>query len=142
MSNFIDLTGQQFGKLTVIERVKKQGDKRTYWKCLCECGKETVVWAGNLRRNHVTSCGCARAKNGRNTIQKAYKASAEKRTIDLLGQKFGHLTVIKRDGSDARGEAKWLCECDCENHSIISVLGSNLRRGHTQSCGCDRFFTR
>ena len=56
----------------------------------------------------------------------------------MIGQKFGHLTVLERDGSDNRGEAKWLCECDCEAHTIISVLGSNLRTGHTQSCGCDR----
>ena len=58
--------------------------------------------------------------------------------LDLTGQKFHHLTVLKRDGSDKRGEAKWLCECDCEQHSKISVLSSNLRNGHTTSCGCER----
>jgi len=58
--------------------------------------------------------------------------------INLTGQKFGHLTVIERDGSDSRGEAKWKCKCDCGNPNFISVLGSNLRTGHTQSCGCDR----
>ena len=58
--------------------------------------------------------------------------------IEMVGKKFGHLTVIERDGSDKYGQAKWLCKCDCDNETIISVLGHNLRRGHTQSCGCER----
>ena len=33
---------------------------------------------------------------------------------------------------------KWLCQCDCGNPKQISVLGDNLKRGHTQSCGCER----
>ena len=32
----------------------------------------------------------------------------------------------------------WECECDCGNPNHIIVTGDNLRRGHTQSCGCDR----
>ena len=32
----------------------------------------------------------------------------------------------------------WECECDCAAKTHIIVLGNNLRRGHTQSCGCDR----
>ena len=31
-----------------------------------------------------------------------------------------------------------MCQCNCNAHNKISVLGSNLRNGHTQSCGCDR----
>ena len=56
----------------------------------------------------------------------------------MTGQKFGHLTVIRKDKTDKRGEMKWLCQCDCGNPNLISILGSNLRTGHTQSCGCDR----
>lgn len=48
------------------------------------------------------------------------------------------MIVIKRKGSDSRGEAVWDCNCDCGNKNIISVLGSNLRSGHTVSCGCER----
>lgn len=54
--------------------------------------------------------------------------------IDLAGQKFGRLNVIKFTGSDRYGTAEWLCKCDCGD-SIV-VRGTALRRGNTKSCGC------
>lgn len=54
--------------------------------------------------------------------------------IDLTGLKFGRLTVTKDAGTDKRGEARWECVCECGNKSV--VLGSHLRSGRVQSCGC------
>lgn len=56
------------------------------------------------------------------------------KTIDLLGSRFGRLTVISRDGSGCDGYASWLCQCECGK--TVSVRGTNLRFGLTQSCGC------
>ena len=59
--------------------------------------------------------------------------------IDMTGKKVGHLTVLARDPNNHyRSEAFWICECDCPNHTRISVCGSALRNGHTKSCGCYR----
>lgn len=52
--------------------------------------------------------------------------------IDLTNQKFGRLTVLERDYSKKR--TSWICKCDCGN--IKTVSSSNLKQGHTQSCGC------
>lgn len=56
------------------------------------------------------------------------------RVIDLTGQRFGKLTVIKRVENTKHGSAQWLCKCDCGNEII--VIGNNLVRNHTKSCGC------
>jgi len=56
------------------------------------------------------------------------------KTVNLVGQRFGRLLVVSRAGSDKRGEALWECECDCG--AVTVVLGSNLRKGKTKSCGC------
>lgn len=53
------------------------------------------------------------------------------RFIDLAGQRFGKLTVIKRVGESG---SKWLCRCDCGRER--EILGSNLRQGYSTSCGC------
>lgn len=53
--------------------------------------------------------------------------------IDLTGQKFGRLTVIERTESSNKN-IKWLCECECGG--IVSVFGTDLKSGKTQSCGC------
>lgn len=49
----IELTGQQFGRLTVVEYV---GSSK--WACQCECGGDAWVASADLRNGHTTSCGC------------------------------------------------------------------------------------
>lgn len=58
MSKLIDLTGQRFGRLTVIERAGKDCIGQAMWRCQCDCGKITVVTGGNLRTGNTQSCGC------------------------------------------------------------------------------------
>jgi hypothetical protein len=53
----IDLTGQQFGRLTVINRHGTQCGSVT-WFCKCSCGGEKVAAGHNLRSGDTTSCGC------------------------------------------------------------------------------------
>lgn len=52
-----DLTGQKFGRLTVVEMAPKT-TRKTFWKCICECGNEKVVRSDCLQRKQVKSCGC------------------------------------------------------------------------------------
>ena len=53
--------------------------------------------------------------------------------IDLTGQRFGLLVVIERTANKGKQPA-WLCKCDCGNECI--VIGTHLKTGHSQSCGC------
>ena len=55
---------------------------------------------------------------------------------ELSGQRFGMLTVLSRAGNDRHGKALWLCRCDCGAEK--NILGANLLRGHSKSCGCTR----
>lgn len=59
---------------------------------------------------------------------------------DLTGRTFERLTVLQQtdDYIDPQGRhfAKWLCKCSCEDENIIAVVGSDLKRGNTTSCGC------
>lgn len=53
---------------------------------------------------------------------------------NLLGDKFGNLTVVTHAGKDKSGAKLWLCQCDCGN--MATVRTDHLISGHTQSCGC------
>lgn len=59
---------------------------------------------------------------------------------NLVNQRFGDLTVIKQDdyyeSPNGIRKVKWLCRCKCGN--LISVIASDLIRGHTTSCGCKK----
>lgn len=50
--------GDKYGRLTVIEYAGTNKYRSALWKCVCECGKETIVRGTELRGGHVRSCGC------------------------------------------------------------------------------------
>jgi hypothetical protein len=55
---------------------------------------------------------------------------------DLLGRKFGLLLAVSAAPSDARGQSRWLCRCECGKQTTLKAY--NLVNGHTRSCGCLR----
>lgn len=119
MGKVIDLTGQKFNKLTVIERVESN-NRHAQWRCKCDCGNETIVRGDKLKSGHTKSCGCEKQNN----------------KIDLIGQVFGKLTVIEDSGERRNGGIIWICKCECG--SITKVRGDRLKAGATSSCGCLR----
>ena len=58
----------------------------------------------------------------------------EGKVINLIGQKFGKLTIIKGAGFNKWRRTSWLCKCECGNTKIVA--GECLKNGHTKSCGC------
>lgn len=70
MSELIDLTGQKFGRLTVIKRaknkIKRNGKHEVMWECLCDCGNTKIVSRNSLRSSAIRSCGCLRKENTKN----------------------------------------------------------------------------
>lgn len=57
-SNFEDLTGKKFGRLTVIKKSKKRTSNTTKWICKCECGNIIETDRTNLIKGQSKSCGC------------------------------------------------------------------------------------
>lgn len=58
----LNLKGQKYNQLTVIERCGSNSHKRSLWLCRCDCGNETIVESCRLRSGHSKSCGCRKLK--------------------------------------------------------------------------------
>lgn len=132
MSKLIDLTGQRFGRLIVIEKDKTRiTNSGSYWICQCDCGTIKSIKSSSLRRGEIQSCGCLRNER----IKQSKNSISEE---NMVGKRFGKLTVISRNYEKGRpGITYWNCQCDCGNTKIVS--GANLRRTDGQgtvSCGC------
>ena len=119
---FEDLTGKRFGRWTVVGPHEIRG-KKTYWRCLCDCGVERYVSAHGLNSGSSRSCGCLKSE-----------VASDMWSAKLEGQRFGHLTVLYRIGSNACKSVMWKCECDCGN--TIECSSNNLLSGNKTSCGC------
>ena len=115
----INIVGQKFGKLTVIERTGSK-NKDSVWKCKCDCGNVVYVSKSNLL--HTTnSCGC---------LQKELLSKRTKK--NYIGKKFNMLTVISESGRTNDGQVLWKCQCDCGNFTTIRT--TDLK--NIKSCGC------
>ena len=66
-----DLTGKQFGRLTVLNMLPERRGGYTVWHCKCQCGRETDVTSRDLKSGMTRSCGCLvadRAREGQRRI--------------------------------------------------------------------------
>lgn len=126
----IDLTGQKFGRWTVLERAPKpEGNTSTcaFWLCQCECGNKKVVSSNSLRQGKSLSCGCYNHDSHASKYQ------------DLTGQIFGQLEVLQKVPRPKHLKSAgtyWLCRCQCGKEKII--YGRSLTTGSTTSCGSCR----
>lgn len=125
MGTLKDISNQKIGYLTAIVPIRDY-DNRISWRCRCDCGKEIVVNGSNLRCGKVKSCGCKRKE-----------LVGKSNTKDKTGQRIGSLTVLGPTDQRKSGSIVWKCKCDCGN--ITYVPTSNLREGHTTSCGCQKY---
>ena len=84
MGKLIDLTGERFGRLTVIERAGTYSYadgavKIPTWRCRCDCGKETVVIGRNLKSGATRSCGCIKSETNRANMLRYWREQREMR---------------------------------------------------------------
>lgn len=69
----IDLTGKNFGRLTVLKEDPIRRNNRVFWICQCECGNEVSVGRNELQSGQTKSCGCLKLKNEGLTTRTNYK---------------------------------------------------------------------
>jgi hypothetical protein len=130
--------GQRFGAGVVINPDIRMSGSRPNRnirgaRLICDCGNEYDTWILNLvgadaGRRGGKSCGCTdRRLRGRDAP----------RFVDRTGQRYGALVAVDLAEPrfyNGRPHTYWLCRCDCGNETTVNA--SSLRRGATQSCGC------
>ena len=119
----VNLIGKRYGKLVVKKEMLERKGGAVVWECLCDCGNVCYAVTADLNRGAVQSCGC-------------YNSECHKHKNEMVGKKFGKLTVIKDSGKRKKSrEVIWECLCDCGN--IKEAPTHALKSGITTSCGCE-----
>ncbi len=135
----VEMTGKRFGRLVVIERNGSIG-LCAAWLCRCDCGNTLTVSGALLRRESVKSCGCLKREILEASAERQREVARELTGVtDLVGSRFGSLTIISR--TEWKGVNKWECRCDCGN-TVYRHTAEITVDGRHNSCGCKKFLTR
>jgi len=123
MGIFKDITGEKFGKLTVIKTIGQNKNKGYIWLCKCDCGREYIVNSSySLTTGETEMCiYCSGVERGKS------------RSYNITNYRFGKLVGIKiKTKSTSGGNYIWECKCDCG--TILNVNISYLKNGKKTMC--------
>lgn len=144
MRKFTDLTGQKFGRLTVLERtddyISPKGDRTIQWLCLCECGNKRKVQSSHLKDGHTKSCGCLNkdilsntASTHRDSETLLYKVyqNMKQRCVNPKNQRYKFyggkgITVCKEWDDDYLEFKKWALDNGYKQGLSIDRIDINL----------------
>ena len=116
MSKVIDLTGRQFGRLTVIGDTGERRNYKAVWHCRCTCGREVDTLSASLQNGKTRSCGCLRKEE-----------LSKMSIVDLTGQRFGSLTVMNITNRRSGDKVMWHCRCDCGRElDVADVIAAQV----------------
>lgn len=119
----LDLTGKTVNGFKVLESAGSDS-RGSLWRCICpRCGREFIGLGYRIasKTKPPKDCGCSFAYRAR----------------DLTGEVHGALTVLKRDGLNKNGNARYLCKCNiCGREKLFSATAIKM---DPPSCGCRRF---
>lgn len=118
-----DIAGRRWGRLVAVRFMYVKNNKAC-WLFQCDCGKEKVIAASDVKHSGTRSCGCLANEHVSNLNKQ-----------DITAEKFGRLTAVYPTmDHDESGSIIWVCLCNCGKEVKYSV--NQLRSGRIHSCGC------
>ena len=100
-------------------------------------GEKSSSWKGGKRSIHCDHCGKKMARFPSLIGEKNFcdlECKGNYQSADVLGKKYGLLTVTKFIGKDNHSHKLWLCSCECGGEKEVKT--SDLLGGYVASCGC------
>jgi hypothetical protein len=124
-NNTVDRTGIRYGRLIALKNTQKKSGSNFIWECKCDCGNIVEVSGQSLERGLTQSCGCLQKEKS--------KLNGLNSADNLIGMKYGKLTVIEKTDQRQGKNIIWKCLCECGTYTYVS--GGRLKSGNTKSCG-------
>lgn len=135
MGNLKDLTGQKFGRLTVMGKQDKTKDGHALWECLCDCGTVVVVRGRELRNGHTKSCGCLRKIR----LSESHKTHGQTNTkLFSVWQKMRYRCSCKNRKDYAYYGGRGIIVCDEWKNDFQAFYDWAMDNGYREGLTLDR----
>ena len=143
-----DLTGKRFGMLVVEGFDHREPQRRKYfWRCVCDCGRETVASGCNLTSGNTRSCGCLGDKN-RQKLMKAFTDRYAKHGLSAsrINRIYRHMKerCYEKAGKDYElygGRGITVCDDWLGEHGFENFYAWSMVHGYAESLSIDRVDT-
>lgn len=136
----VDLIGQRFGRLVVIQRMNNSPNGKTQWLCMCDCGEKKIVRSDHLKSGETKSCGCLQ-KEITSVVKTTHGHSCDETYKLWLNMKQRCTNSNCPDYKDYGGRGITICEEWLEFTNFFRdmgkrPLGYTIERGNNKGNYC------
>lgn len=133
-----DLTGQRFGRLTVIGLDESKGTRRTYYYCQCECGKVKSIRGDGLKAGAVRSCGCMKLEQDRINLEANHSHKMSHTRPYEIWQGMKGRCYNPYDSRYHRYGARGITVCDEWKDNFAAFYDWAIKNGYADNLTIDR----
>ena len=145
LKNVKDLTGERFGRLTVIG-LHPTETRKTYWECQCDCGNKNVVRSDSLQCGAIRSCGCLKKEQDKQNLwsseaKKKYLANGGKFSgtrLYEIWQGMKSRCYYENDSRYSRYGGRGIAMCDEWRKDFLTFREWALNNGYSETLTIDR----
>ena len=144
LDGVIDVSGQKFGRLLVLEYVGNNEKRFAMFRCKCDCGNEVIVKGRNLRTGHTQSCGCYCKDRSREAVAQYKTTHGQSGSrLYIIWQSMKKRCYYRKNKSYDDYGGRGITVCDEWLHSYQSFRNWALENGYDDSakygdCTIDR----
>lgn len=138
MKRVHDLTGQKFGRLTVIGLDTSKETRKTYWICQCECGKISSHRSDGLLSGHIKSCGCYKSEQDAIRVAKNHKHKQSGTRLYNIWQGMKERCHNENSPNYKNWGERGISVCDEWKNNFETFYKWALENGYSEKLSIDR----
>lgn len=134
----IDLTGQRFGRLTVIKFIPNEKNG-SYWLCRCKCGNEAIINSGLLKLGHTKSCGClSREKSKTRIIRQSITHNSSRSRLYRIWKNMKQRCYNPNHNHYKDYGGRNILICDEWKNDFVAFRDWSMENGYADNLSIDR----
>lgn len=137
-SSLIDITGQKFGRLTVLGIDEDRSQHKKYWICQCDCGNVKSVRSDSLKCGAIVSCGCKKKEQDEVNLTKHYDHLMSGTRIYETWQGMKGRCYNKHDARYNNYGGRGITVCDEWKEDFNAFYNWSLENGYSDNLTIDR----